>query len=58
MVADMGSRCGLPGAESSMEEIDMLLPGRLVEEKAAVSRPAEKGGGGGGPRDMEAGGLY
>ncbi len=54
----MGSRCGLPGAESSMEEIDMLLPGRLVEEKAAVSRPAEKGGGGGGPRDMEAGGLY
>ena len=59
VVAVSGSRGGLPiGAESSMEDIDMLLPGRFVEDKAGKSRAPEKGGGGGGTRDMDAGGLY
>lgn len=53
------SRDGLPGAESSMDEIDMLLPGRVTEDGAGRSRPPEeKGGGGGGTRDMDAGALY
>lgn len=52
------SRFGRPGVESSMEDIDMLLPGRFAEDRAGKSRPPGKGGGGGGTRDMEAGGLY
>jgi len=59
VVAVPGSRGGLPtGAESSIEDIDMLLPGRFPEDKTGKSRPPEKGGGGGGTLDMDAGGLY
>ena len=36
----------------------MLLPGRVVVDKAASPRPPEKGGGGGGTLDMEACALY
>ena len=38
--------------------MDMLLPGRLVVDIAGSSRTPEKGGGGGGTRDTEAGTLY
>lgn len=59
MVAVLGSRGGFStGAESSIEDIDMLLPGRFDEDKAGKSRPPEKGGGGRGTLDMDAGGLY
>lgn len=60
VVAAPVSRSGLPTGvvESSMEDIDMLLPERVAEAKAARSRPPEKGGGGGGTLDMDAGGLY
>ena len=48
-----GSRVDRPGSVPSMEEIDMLLPGRLMVDKAGSSLTPEKGGGGGGTRDME-----
>ena len=46
--AAAGSREFLEGAESSIDDIDMLLPGRVVDESAGSSRRPEKGGGGGG----------
>ncbi len=49
----LGSRDDLAGAESSMESIDMLLPGRAVEDRAGSSRALENEGfGGGGICDM------
>lgn len=47
-----GSRGVLEGPESSIDEIDMLLPGRAVDDRAGNSRRPEKGGGGGGTCDM------
>lgn len=49
-----GSRFERPGSVPSMDEMDMLLPGRFVVDNAGSSRPPEKGGGGGGTRDMGA----
>ena len=56
--AAIDSRVGRPGSVPSMDEIDMLLPWRLVVEDPGKSRPPEKGGGGGGGRDREACALY
>ena len=53
-----GSRVDRPGSVPSMDEIDMLLPGRFAVDKAGSSRAPEKGGGGGGTRDTEAWVLY
>lgn len=53
-----GSRVDRPGSVPSMDDIDMLLPGRVVVDRAGSSRPPEKGGGGGGTRDIEACALY
>ncbi len=53
-----GSLLDRPGSVPSIDEIDMLLPGRFVLDKAGSSLPPEKGGGGGGTRDMEACALY
>ena len=49
-----GSRFDRPGSVPSIDEIDMLLPGRFVVDKAGNSLPPGKGGGGGGTRDIEA----
>ena len=57
-VGAVSSRVVLPVSLPSMDEIDMLLPGRVVVDKAGSSRAPEKGGGGGGTRDMEACALY
>lgn len=38
-------------SEPSIDSIDMLLPGRVIDDKAGRSRDPEKGGGGGGPRE-------
>ena len=46
-----GSRAGLPGSVPSIDEIDMLLPGRGAVDSAGSSRLPEKGGGGGGTCD-------
>lgn len=56
--AVVGSRLDRPGSVPSMDEIDMLLPGRFEVDKASSSLPPEKGGGGGGTLDMEACTLY
>lgn len=53
-----GSRVDRPGSVPSMDEIDMLLPGRFVVDMAGSSRTPEKGGGGGGFLGMEACALY
>ena len=45
---DIDSRAGLPGSVPSIDEIDMLLPGRGAFVKAGSSRLPENGGGGGG----------
>lgn len=42
------SRADLPGSVPSIDEIDILLPGRGAVDNAGSSRLAEKGGGGGG----------
>ena len=52
--AVVGSRVDRPGSVPSMDEIDILLPGRFVVDIAGSSRAPEKGGGGGGTRDIEA----
>ncbi len=58
----VGSRDVLGGGpESSMDRIDMLLPGRVDDDGAGNSRRPEKGGGGGGGGgtcDMEGLALY
>ena len=46
------------GAESSIEDMDMLLSGREVDETAGASLLSRNGGGGGGTRDIDAGALY
>ena len=56
--AAAGSRVDRPGSAPSMDEIDMLLPGRFVVDKAGNSRAPENGGGGGGARDVEICALY
>ena len=43
-----GSRAGRPGSVPSIDEMDMLLPGRGAADNAGSSRLPEKGGGGGG----------
>lgn len=50
----LGSRDDLVGFESSIEDIDMLLPGRVVVEGAGSSRTPGNGGGGGGICESEA----
>lgn len=54
----VGSRVDRPGSVPSMDEIDMLLPGRFEVDKAGSSLPPEKGGGGRGTLDMDACALY
>ena len=55
----VGSRDVLAGGpESSIDKIDMLLPGRVDDDGAGNSRRLAKGGGGGGTCDMAGLALY